>query len=229
MADGQLFEDKKKDDSFKPITPDGTPLNEAVSLLIKELRRGKELNALYWATQIEENFWKYLWRRLLIFAAEDVGIGTPYAIASVHALAEAYSRVKKESRAKTPDGNLVSMAVLLLARCDKNREADNLKNVLYVLRKRYGWMPEVPEYAIDAHTARGRAIYTDKQERDRMWFTEWSLVDPKVGPYDWELWHLRRLVAEGAMEHEDVEKIAAGWEEAGMLEYGMEGPEPKPS
>ncbi len=57
-------------------TPDGTDLRVAVSALIKALRRGQELEGYYWAKQIEAGgFWRYLWRRLRIFASEDVGLG----------------------------------------------------------------------------------------------------------------------------------------------------------
>lgn len=211
------------EEKFDPHVPDGTPLNEAVSTLIKELRRGNEMEALYWAFQIEANFWRYLWRRLFIFAAEDVGLGNPDAIVQIVALASAYETIKKESRNSKPDGNLISMAVLLLARSEKNREADHLKNVEHVLRKKYGWMASVPDYAIDAHTKRGRGKYTDKQERDRMWFLEWSKVDPEVGPLDWQLWHLRRIAHEGALDMDWVEERAQEWNEAGLLKFGLEG------
>lgn len=215
-------------EKFKPTVSDGTPLNEAVSSLIKEMRRGKELEALYWATLIEENFWKYLWRRLAIFAAEDVGFGNPMAIVIIESLASAYERIKRESRKDKPDGNLVSFAVLTLCRSEKNREADHLKNVLHVVRRRYGWMAKVPEYAVDAHTERGRKIWTDKHDRDRMWFLEWSSVKPEVGPLDWQLWHLRRIAHEGVIDPAWVEEKAKEWEKEGLLFYGLEGPENSP-
>ena len=209
-------------DDFKPEVPDGTPLNEAVSSLIKELRRGNELEATYWAFQIEANFYKYLWRRLYIFAAEDVGLANPDAIVQIRALAEAYMTIRKESRKNRPDGNLITMAVLVLARSQKNREADHLKNVEHILRKLYGWMASVPDYAIDAHTEKGRKKW-DKEDRNRMWMLEWSKVDPEIGPFDWQLWMLRRLVTLGELESDFVEEIADKWESQGQLLYGKEG------
>jgi hypothetical protein len=228
QQDGGLFPGiEPKEDKFEPRVPDGTPLNEAVSILIKELRRGMELEALYWARQIEVSFHKYLWRRLAIFACEDVGLGDPQAIVVVESLEKAYARIKTESKAGKPDGNLISMACLYLARATKNREADHLKNVAHVLEQ-IGWRPSTPEYAIDAHTARGRMIYKTQEDRDRGWFLEWSKVMPEVGPYDARLWHLRRLVDEGTLDTEFVEDLATKWDAAGQLVYGMEGRWPLP-
>lgn len=227
-----LFEDEqprpsRKDDKFEPKVPDGTPLNEAVSILIKELRRGKELEALYWARQIEEGYFKYLWRRLMIFACEDVGIGAPEALGVVVAAREAYLIQRQESKRGKPDGNMVSMPVLFLCRCSKNRESDHLKNVAHVLETA-GWKPEIPDYAIDAHTARGRTIYKTQAERDRGWFLEWSKCENEVGPYDARLWHLRRLADEGTLDGDVVEECARDWDANGELEYGIEGRWPRP-
>lgn len=208
--------------AFDPTVPDGTPLNEAVSILTKELRRGRELEALYWARQIESGYWKYLFRRLAIFACEDVGLGNPLALGVVMSAQQAYATAKADSSRSTPDGNLVTMAVMVLARSEKNRECDHLKNVEHSLTK-HGWKPEIPDYAIDAHTRRGREIYTDKRERDLLWFTEWSLVHPEVGPFDARLWHWRRLAKGGVMDPAAVERQAQEWNEAGDLVYGLEG------
>jgi hypothetical protein len=211
--------------AFEQTVPDGTPLNEAVSILIKELRRGRELEALYWARQIEGSYHKYVWRRLAIFAAEDVGLGNPLAVVIVQSLAMAYDTEKRDSSRGKPDGNLITMAVMVLARSMKNREIDHLKNVEHSLTK-HGWKPDVPDYAIDAHTRRGRDVYTDPGERDVLWFTEWSKVIPETGPYDARLWHLRRLVRKGLMESEAVEALAREWEAAGELVHGIDGAYP---
>lgn len=229
VAEGQLplGAEPKSSKDFEMKCPDGTPLNEAVSILQKEIRRGKELEALYWARQIEAYFPKYVWRRLVIISAEDIGLGNPQAVVVVEALWSAYEVIRKESRKDKPDGNLIAMAVLLLCRSEKNREADHLKNVEHSLEK-HGWKPEIPEYAIDSHTKRGREIYRTKEDRDRGWFLEWSKVDPEVGPYDARLWHWRRLAGEGTLDTEEVEKQALAWAEAGDLLYGIEGRYPPP-
>lgn len=210
------------DRPFEAMCPDGTPLNEAVSVMIKELRRGKELEALYWARQIEQGgFYKYVWRRLAIFCAEDVGLGNPLAITVVQSLWNAYDTAKKDSSRGTPDGNLITMAVMVLARSEKNRECDHLKNAEHSLVK-HGWKPEIPDYAIDMHTRRGRG-QVDKKEQDRLWFTEWSRVEPEVGPYDWRAWHWKRLANKGAMDPKDVAQKVAEWDGDDELLYGVDG------
>jgi MgsA AAA+ ATPase C terminal len=214
--------------TFDPMVPDGTPLNEAVSILIKEMRRGNELEALYWARQIEGGgYWKYLFRRLAIFACEDVGTGNSLAITVVESCKTAYTDAMAALKGKRggakPDGNLITHVVRVLTNSEKNRENDHLKNVEHVLRS-VGWRPEIPEYAIDAHTKRGRELYKDKSEKDVLWFTEWSEVTPEVGPFDWRLWHLRRLVKEGSMNGDEVEALAKEWQEKGLLAYGTDGP-----
>src|SRR3954453_3640155 len=42
---------------YEMTVGDGTTLNVAVTALIKNLRRGRELEALYWAEQIERSYW----------------------------------------------------------------------------------------------------------------------------------------------------------------------------
>ena len=54
-----------------PVLPDGTEYDVAVSALIKTLRRGLELDATYWASQLLVRYpWK-TWRVLEVFAAES--------------------------------------------------------------------------------------------------------------------------------------------------------------
>lgn len=216
-------------DDYVRLVPCGETLSDAVSTLIKELRRGKELEAVYWARQIEgAGMYKYVWRRLAIFAAEDVGLGNPDAIVQVQALKDAYMAARTESSKKSVDGNLIVLAVLILARSPKNRESDHLKNAVHVLTEK-GWQPPIPEYAKDSHTRDGRARGLTKAEKDREWFMEASFCENEVGPYDARLWHLRRIAAQGSLPVDQVEEMARRWHEEGMLVYGLEGRFPIPA
>ena len=132
----------------KLLVPDGTEMDVAVSALIKALRRGREVEALYWADQLQVRYPKYLWRRLGIVAAEDVGIADPLAVVVVDALASTYRAILAESRAFRPDGVLVAMAVMYLARAPKSREADDLKNAVAHLVADEGWSAPVPPEAM---------------------------------------------------------------------------------
>jgi hypothetical protein len=203
------------------LVPDGTPLDEATSALIKELRRGNELHAVYWARQLETRYWKYVFRRLSVFACEDVGLANPTAICVVEACRTACERVKAESRSPRPDPNLLVHAVRVLALSAKNRENDDLKNAEEALR-RVGWFAEVPEYAVDWHTERGRALY-DRDAGLVRWLVDWSQVEPDDGPKDWALWNLRAAVLEGLLDSAKVEAVAERWEQEGRLRYGIAG------
>lgn len=218
---------KPEQQEFEPTLPCGVPLNEGVSILIKELRAGRELPALYWARQMEKQFYKYLWRRLLIFCAEDVGLANPDAITQINSLAAAYARIREENQRHHVDGNIVTMAVLVLARSPKNREVDNLKNYLHSLENEYSWAPEIPEHAIDAHTARGREKFDTAEKRALHWFGAGAHVENFRGTIDYYLWHLRHLVHKGLLSADVVQRKAEEWDGRGMLAYGLEGP-PKP-
>ncbi len=59
-------------------TKGGYLLDEVVSALQKCIRRGREEEAMYWALEMAESgCGKYLWRRLMIIGAEDVGLADP--------------------------------------------------------------------------------------------------------------------------------------------------------
>jgi putative ATPase len=68
---------------------------DAVSAWIKTMRAGDVDAALYWGARLwlsgEDR--RFLWRRLIIFSAEDVGNADPRATLLIHALAEGFERV----------------------------------------------------------------------------------------------------------------------------------------
>lgn len=74
-------------------------LDEVVSTLTKEIRRGNEDAALYWALEmVEGGFANYFWNRLAVMTPEDVGLADPLAVVLVNSAAQLYERrVKKWS------------------------------------------------------------------------------------------------------------------------------------
>jgi len=200
--------------------PDGTPLDEGTSALIKTLRRGWELDALGWASLMVQRFpWK-TWRTLATFAAEDVGPANPQALPLVMASRIAWEKHAEQSSARPP---LVILAnvVLCLARSPKSREADDLAESMKHLIER-GWKPALPSYAVDMHTARGRAEVPREQRLDQ-WLTEGRVIVPDDGEQDWHLWILRWAVQRGHLDREDVERQAREWDQQGRLRYGLGG------
>jgi hypothetical protein len=209
-------------DEYEMTVPDGTTLNIAVTALIKNLRRGRELEALYWAEQIERQYWKYLWRRLLIFASEDVNIGNPDAVVQVRALYENYCTVKSESKNPVVDRSIVTMAVMVLARSPKSRECDDLLNVIVHLQRQYGWRPPNRDEVFDLHTREGKRRWKRKY-RLRHWLEAASKEEPRVGPRDWHLWLLKWAAQRGIYTVESVQQAAEIWESDGLLRHGAEG------
>jgi replication-associated recombination protein RarA len=74
------------------------------------------------------------------------------------------------------DNNVIGFIVIYLARSPKSRHTDYLGGVIFK-RKEKGWKPEIPTYAIDQHTQRGR----DLGKSDYDFFREGSLIRNKKG------------------------------------------------
>ncbi len=138
-----------------PLTPNGYYLDEVISALQKEIRRGNEYEAVYWAVELESFNPKALWNRLKVIASEDIGVAEPHAPLIIDALESMYNYAKEK---KKEEYRLFFVnAVSILARAPKCRIADNLLITLYGDIKQ-GKRLEMPDYAIDKHTFRGRRM-----------------------------------------------------------------------
>ena len=138
-----------------PLTPRGYYLDEVISALQKEIRRGKEYDAVYWAVELESFNSKALWNRLRVIASEDVGVAEPHAPLIIDALESMYNYAKEKK--KEEYRMFFVNAVSILARAPKCRVADNLTITVYGDIK-LGKRLEIPNYAIDKHTFRGRRM-----------------------------------------------------------------------
>ncbi len=138
-----------------PVTHRGYHLDEVISALQKEIRRGKEYEAVYWAVELESFNARALWNRLRVIASEDVGVAEPHAPLIVNALESAYWYAKEKG--KDECRLFFVNAVLILAKAPKCRVADDLTITLYGNMER-GERLEMPDYALDKHTFRGRRM-----------------------------------------------------------------------
>lgn len=160
MTQGSLFNNPKPKVRFQYQTKNGYELRDAASALIKEVRRGNEEEAFFWAWELSKSFPNYVWKRLLICAVEDVGLGDPNVIVQVQALANAYDLIKGwQKKGKSVDEQFLAQAVLILCRAKKDRVVPDF--TCHCQEKYYadlgaGIMKEVPEYALDVHTTRGK-------------------------------------------------------------------------
>lgn len=136
-------------------TPGGYRCGEVASALQKCIRRGLEDDALFWATELDlAGFGEYVWKRLRIIASEDVGLASPGLVAEIRALYDNWidQRKKKDER-HGPERLFMVHAVILLSRSPKSRLVDHALIVMYEGAR---IAREIPDFALDKHTARGR-------------------------------------------------------------------------
>lgn len=135
------------------ITKNGYAFDEVASALQKEIRRCKVKESLYWALELfESGYWHYVFNRLCVIAAEDIGKANFQLVSTVFSVANYVEKLKQP-----PDPVILSFVVVEMAKSPKSRENDEVVNLVMIERKE-GQRLEVPEYAIDKHTKRGKAM-----------------------------------------------------------------------
>ena len=134
-------------------TKNGYVADEVISALQKEIRRGQVEDAAYWAYEmIISDLETKLWNRLATIAVEDVGMADAQAAVVIATLREAYFGFPAGRTERFLYG---LMGAIYLASAPKDRMVDEIYHCLQqgLLGKK-----EIPDYALDKHTARGRAM-----------------------------------------------------------------------
>lgn len=130
------------------LSKNGYERSELVSALQKSIRRGHEQEALYWASELMDSGEAYrMWRRLVVIAAEDIGLADPGMCARIMTMKQAHDFAR--------ESNIPFLAIMQLCRSPKNREADDAA-YYYDERRKTGWRMVIPPEAVDGHTRRGR-------------------------------------------------------------------------
>ena len=141
-------------------TRNGYAGDEMVAMLQKAIRRGKEEDALHAAYEMyitSPQFEEKLWRRLLCISVEDIGFGNPDAPNLVYTL----FKMRQEFPYNDGDRPMFFVhAIRYLCRQKKERSSDHVKNLLNH-EFEVGTKFEVPDYALDMHTRRGREMGRD--------------------------------------------------------------------
>ncbi|MBM4147054.1 MAG: hypothetical protein FJ240_12430 [Nitrospira sp.] len=155
---------------FQRQTESGYPFDEVASALQKSIRRGLEEDAMFWAIEMETRFPDYLWKRLQVISVEDIGIADPQVVLYVAEMRRLYQELKKEydkepKRKSRSFRMVLANAILSMCRAKKSRICDEFQIVMYG-RREQGWKLDVPDYALDMHTNRGRA---KKRGADHFW------------------------------------------------------------
>ncbi|MCL4561527.1 MAG: AAA family ATPase [Chloroflexi bacterium] len=139
-------------------TRHGFPADELISTLQKEIRRGHTENAALVAYEMattSPEMEAYLWKRLLIISVEDIGFGDVNAPILVRTLHEMTHELDRSAGERTMYAIHV---VRYLCSRQKDRSSDEMLNWLMRVVESGERLPEVPEYALDMHTARGQKM-----------------------------------------------------------------------
>lgn len=180
--------------------------DEVASALQKCIRRGWEDEALFWAMELNESgYGAYCWRRLMVIASEDIGMGDPMAAAAIAGLHYASVIVREGGMYKPtkggpwPEENLLQ-AVMHLCRAPKNREANDAYLAIKLRMDRRELLT-IPPVALDQHTKRGRKNgYTKESGRGWQFFeVEGTVTSPHV-EINGDPWHHRWIEESGIRE-----------------------------
>jgi replication-associated recombination protein RarA len=138
-------------------TKNGYDHYELLSAMQKSIRRGMEYEAVHFAAELEEFNPTMLWNRLKIIACEDVGPANPTMPLLVDLLQRQYL-TEKSKLAESAYKLFMVNAVVCLCRSQKSRITDDLLTVVYTEREQEHKFLPIPDFALDKHTARGKAL-----------------------------------------------------------------------
>jgi len=149
--------------------------DEVVSALQKSIRRGNERAACDFAYEMyitSPQFEEKLWRRLLAISVEDIGMGNENAAIMVNNL----NQMRKEFQYNESDRAMFFFhAIRYLCQSEKDRSSDLLKNIV-IKSFAIGYVPEIPDIALDKHTTRGKEMGRDSKH----FLNEASIVIPQA-------------------------------------------------
>ncbi len=155
-----------------PTTQRSYALFEVISALQKEIRRASEKEALYWALELCPQYESALWRRLLVIAHEDIGLGNPQVFTALPQMRDSYFEFREKGNGAC--WLVLTNAILLLCRSPKSRIGDEFLCVVMDAMERGEMRLDIPDYALDGHTARGK-----RMGRGSAFFQEHCLLVPQ--------------------------------------------------
>lgn len=146
-----------KDPWARIKTRNGLNADEVISGLQKSIRRGLTEKACEFAYEMyitSPEMEEKLWRRLITISVEDIGMGDPSAAILINNL----NQMRKEYGYADGDRPIYFIhAIRYLCASEKDRSSDLLKNIV-IKSFAMGYVPEIPDYALDKHTVRGAAM-----------------------------------------------------------------------
>jgi replication-associated recombination protein RarA len=148
-----------KHDPWQDVkTYHGHPADQVISAIQKEIRRSKKENAVLLAYEMvitSPALEDYLWQRLMVISVEDIGFGNPFAPVVINAL---YQMLGTFDRSLGERKLFAVHAVRYLCQNQKDRSSDEMINWILLASSRGQANLEIPDYALDKHTAAGQAL-----------------------------------------------------------------------
>lgn len=145
--------------NYQIKTKNGFDFFEVSSAFIKSIRRGLEEETFFWAVELyESNYIKYLWKRMIIIASEDVGLGDPDVVTRIMAMKASYDYLLVEKNTHNAETLPFIQAVLTLVRARKSRYIDLAYSVYWKQHTDQVGKKQVPDYAWDLHTRKGKKM-----------------------------------------------------------------------
>lgn len=136
-----------------PVSRNGYNLFDLLSALQKDIRRGNERDAVFWAIELETFPPAVLWNRLEVIASEDIGPANPALSVLIYVLKRSYVDAAKR---KHPSYRLYrTNAVLHLCRSLHSRVVPDLVWDIDFDREHNDYHPPIPDYANDPHNGKG--------------------------------------------------------------------------
>jgi replication-associated recombination protein RarA len=146
-----------------PPTKNGLPALECVSAMQKCIRRSLEREAMEFACELIHTSKAYCTmaaNRLEIISHEDIDtIAAPHVVPFVRAACE-QARSWYDDKNGNPGKSRMAIgnAIRLMCRAPKSREGDHFQAAIGLRSLLEGYVPEVPDWAHDKHTSRGRRM-----------------------------------------------------------------------
>ncbi len=164
----EVKEKEKSKAKDQVLTKNDYDAFECMSALQKSIRRGLEAEAMFWALELEGLNPSWLWKRLMIITTEDIGPADPHMPVLIKTLWDTYNSMKEMAKGKAPECHILGHAVLVLCRAKKSHESMYLPMTVSWWRRYLDWRIEIPDWALDLHTRRGK-----KKGRGRNhWYSE---------------------------------------------------------
>ena len=151
-----------------PPTVNGLPTMACISAMQKCIRRGMEREAMQFACELvhtSKAFCTMVCNRLQVISHEDIDTqADPTIVPFVHTACEqakAWYGTDKMKLGKTRMA--IGNAIRMMARAKKNREGDHFNAAIGLASLLEGYVPEIPDWADDQHTLRGKKLGRDME------------------------------------------------------------------